>query len=121
MKYLDIISTDRTGWHSTTFGINNISTLSKLKEFDVTKCLPFDIMHSIFEGVVNRHLNHLFHHIVENQYISLNEINEAIKCHQYGYSEIDTKPRWIDRDSSTSDFIFKQSGTYIHTLESHKQ
>ena len=72
-------------------------------------------MHSIFEGVVNRHLNHLFHHVVENQHMSLNDINEAIKYHQYGYSEFDTKPRWIDRESSNSDFIIKQSGTHIVT------
>lgn len=71
-------------------------------------------MHLVFEGVVIRHLNHLFHHIVENQHMSLNDINEAIKYHQYGYSELDTKPRWIDRESSNSDFIIKQSGTYIN-------
>ena len=67
-------------------------------------------MHSIFEGVANRHLNLLFHHIIDSQYISLNDINEAIKSHQYGYSEIDTKPRPIEKESSTSNFTFKQSG-----------
>ena len=49
LKYLDLISTKWTGWHSTTYGINNSSILFKLKGFDIiTKCLPFDIMHSIF-------------------------------------------------------------------------
>ena len=44
-----LISTKWTGWHSTTYGINNSSILFKLKGFDIiTKCLPFDIMHSIF-------------------------------------------------------------------------
>ena len=49
LKYLDLISTKWTGWHSTTYGISNSSILFKLKGFDIiTKCLPFDIMHSIF-------------------------------------------------------------------------
>ena len=110
LKYLDLISTERSGWHSTTYGINNSSILSELKGFDVTKCLPFDIMHSIFEGVSNRHLNLLFYHIIDSQQIRLTDINEAIKSHQYGYSETDTKPKCIERESSTSDFTVKQSG-----------
>ena len=113
LKYLDLISTERTGWHSTTYGINNFSILLKLTGFDITKCLPFDIMHSVFEGVANRHLNLLFQHIIASQYITLADINEAIKSHQYGYSETDTKPRCIERESSTSDFTFKQSGKNI--------
>lgn len=41
--------------HSTTYGINRESTLQQLDNFDVTKCLPFDIMHTIFEGVAVYH------------------------------------------------------------------
>ena len=70
-------------------------------------------MHSIFEGVANRHLNLLFRHIIDSKYLTLADINEAIKSHQYGYSETDTKPRCIERESSTSDFTVKQSGKNI--------
>ena len=34
LKYLDLISTERSGWHSTTYGINSSSTLSELKGFE---------------------------------------------------------------------------------------
>lgn len=35
---------------SVNYGINRRSVLSDVPGFDVTKCLPFDIMHTIFEG-----------------------------------------------------------------------
>ena len=36
------------------------SPLLHLPGFDVTTCLPFDIMHNIYEGIVPCHLNLLF-------------------------------------------------------------
>lgn len=38
--------------YSTTYGINKRSILMDLPYFDVTKCLPFDIMHTIYEGII---------------------------------------------------------------------
>ena len=113
--YLALIASDTTGRHSTTYGINNTSPLLNLPGFDVTKCLPFDIMHSIFEGVARRHLNLLFHHLIDSHhYLDLSQLNHSIKLHPYGYSEADTKPTLIDRESSsTSDFRIKQSGASI--------
>ena len=44
--------------------------------------------------------------------LTLGEFNHAITSHGYGYSEADTKPSPIHRESTaTSDFKFKQSGT----------
>ena len=50
--YCDLIEADQHGTmgYSTTYGINNRSFLMDLPFFDVTKCLPFDIMHTMFEG-----------------------------------------------------------------------
>ena len=42
--------------HSVTYGINKASILPQLDNFDVTKCLPFDIMHTVYEGVAVYHL-----------------------------------------------------------------
>ena len=56
-QYLELILSDKTGWHYTTYGINGPSILSNLKHFDITMCLPYDIMHSIFEGITVVHLN----------------------------------------------------------------
>ena len=112
LEYLELINIDNSGWHSTTYGINGPSLLSNLKHFDVTQCLPFDIMHSLFEGVTNVHLNLLFCHMINDcQYFDLSELNHAIKSHPYGYSETDTRPTAVDRESSSS-FHLKQSGTY---------
>ena len=114
--YLTLIASDTTGRHSTTYGINNASPLLNLTGFDVTKCLPFDIMHSIFEGVARRHLNLLFHHLIDScHYLDLSQLNKTIKLHPYGYSEADTKPTLIERESSsTSDFRISQ----VHVINS---
>ena len=37
---------------SVTYGINCASILMNTHHFDVTKCLPYDIMHILFKGVV---------------------------------------------------------------------
>ena len=118
--YLTLIDGDSSGRHSTTYGINGTSPLLNLSGFDVTKSFPFDIMHSIFEGVARRHLNFLLHHVIDNCHcFSLSQMNHIIKSHPYGYSEADTKPMPVDRQSTTtSDFHFTHSGTcYLTTCE----
>ena len=101
---------------STTYGINRASPLQELTGFDITKCLPFDVMHTLFEGVVVNHLNLLLQHLIdESNSLCLGELNHAITSHDYGYSEADTKPSPIHRESTaTSDFKFKQSGTVYY-------
>ena len=51
-QYCERIEADsgRAGY-SVTYGINRTSILIKAHHFDVTKCLPYDIMHTLFEGV----------------------------------------------------------------------
>ena len=103
LEYLELINVDKTGWHSTTYGINGPSLLSNL---DITTCLPFDVMHSIFDSITLVHLNHLFSYLIDELgCLSLAQLNHCIKSHQYGYSEIDTKPALIDRESSKSPFF----------------
>jgi len=84
MDYLTLIDGDSSGRHSTTYVINGKSPLLHLKGFDVTRCFPND-MHTIFEGVVCRHLNLLFHHVIDCcHYFSLAQMNHIIKTHPYG-------------------------------------
>lgn len=95
--------------HSVTFGINKESCLQKLPNFDVINCLPFDIMHTIFEGVALHHLR--IHLIDECNYFSLDDLNHILGSFHYGYSETDTKPSTIYRDSADrSSFRIKSSG-----------
>lgn len=98
--------------YSITYGINRASILMKAHHFDVTKCLPYDIMHTIFEGVAPHHLKLLFENIINNSgYLTLQQLNQAFSVHCFGYSESDTKPSPIEQcrtDSTT--FHIRQSG-----------
>ena len=113
MDYLALI--DEADRHSTTYGINRASPLLQLTGFDITKCLPFDVMHTVYEGVAQYHLNLLLHHLIDScHYLSLDQLNHLIKVHPYGYSESDTKPSLIYRQSTTtSDFHIRSSGMCI--------
>ena len=69
----------------------------------MTKCLPFDTMHTIFEGGARLDLQRLlFHLIASSGYITLAKLNTRITALPYGYSETDTKPGPIEQDSSGS-------------------
>ena len=73
--------------HSVTCGINKASILQQLDTFDVTKCLPFDIMHTVYEGVAVYHLNLLLHYLIDTRkWLSLTELNHAIQAHHYVYT-----------------------------------
>ena len=91
-----------------TYGINRASPLKDLTGFDNTKCLPFDVMHTVFESVASSHINHLHHVIDECHMFCLRDLNRVISSHDYGYSEVDTKPSSpICRESTAQlDFHF---------------
>lgn len=76
--------------------------------FDVTKCLPYDIMHTIFEGVATHHLQALLSYVIGQKKFTLNQLNSLLRTHNYSPSE--EKPSPISHDSGT--FHIKQSGTY---------
>ena len=65
-------------------------------------------MHTLFEGVVPVALNQLFKHIVDNQFITLQSINDNISHY---CSDSSTKPAIIYRDGGVcTSFVFKQKG-----------
>ena len=37
---------------STTYGVNGLSVMNRVANFDVCQCFPEDIMHILFDGVV---------------------------------------------------------------------
>ena len=87
--------------------------VADLTGFDITKCLPFDVMHTVFEGVAAVHINHLLLHLIDEcKFFCLRDLNHIINSHDYGYSEIDTKPSPIRRETTAhSNF---QSGIAIY-------
>ena len=77
---------------STTYGINTRSILCNLPDFDVTKQLPQDVMHTILEGVLQYEVRFILLYYIQNGHITLKQINSAINNHNYGYTEISDKP-----------------------------
>lgn len=86
------------------FGINRLSILSEIPYFDLTACLPHDIMHVILEGVLPRNCRLLLYHcIVERKYFTLNHLNKTMLDFNYGEHEKSNSPRSLDRDKITGD------------------
>ena len=55
-------------------------------------------MHSLFEGVSTHLLNQLFHHLIDDGIITLEEVNSEVKKLCSGYSDVDTMPAPVYRD-----------------------
>jgi len=116
--YLTLIEYSKI--HSVTYGINSKSPLMQLPEFDITRCLPFDIMHTIYEGVARYHIIRLLHYIINScQYITLLQLNHIITSHHHGYLESDTKPNTINKDS-TNEFSYKIKSSGLDILQYFK-
>ena len=82
-QYCECIEADngRAGY-SVTYGINRASILMKAHHFDVTKCLPYDIMHTLFEGVMPYQLKLLLQNIINSKgYLTLQQLNQAFSVH----------------------------------------
>lgn len=115
MDYLELVEEEKEKgqrYHSTTSGINGRSCLLNLIGFDVTKCLPYDIMHTVFEGFAVTHIKLLFTYLIEEkECLTLEQINLSIRSHKYGYSEVNTKPSQIGKDATG--YHIKQSGNIL--------
>ena len=84
--------------------------LTKLKYFNPILSFPMDIMHVLFEGVVVIELAHLLAYLIDDKKLfTTTWLNTCLTSHQYGYSEVDTKPSPVDRDT-TGVYKIRQSG-----------
>ena len=106
-EYLELIEVGGRK-HTTTNGINNHSPLLNLVGFDITTSLPFDIMHTIFEGVAIIHLQAILHYLIDKcKYFTQEQLNTNLRTHKYDQSE--TKPSPINKDTDGT-YHIKQSG-----------
>ena len=76
----------------TTYDINKRSALCDLPDFDVTRQLPQDVMHTLLEGTVQYEVRLVLLHFIQTSELTLQQINGAINNHNYGYSEQSDKP-----------------------------
>ena len=79
--------------NSKVYGVNTRSILLDVKLFSMCNLgMPHDIMHDLFEGVVQYELKLLILHCIDEGYISLSEFNKRLLSFEFGYSELADKP-----------------------------
>ena len=79
--------------NSKVYGINERSSLLDVKYFSMCDWgLPHDVMHDLFEGVVQYELKLLLLHCIDKNYFSLLDFNKRLISFDYGYSEVSDKP-----------------------------
>lgn len=107
-----MIAGDLSAHYSTNFGINRRSVLEDVPAFSVATCIPHDIMHDLFEGVVPCELKLLIVHCVAKKYFSIDELNQRIKAFDFVYDE----PSLIDSRICRSANKIRQSASQMMTL-----
>lgn len=95
---------------STTYGVNGLSVMNRVANFDVCQCFPEDIMHILFEGVVPYETKRFLKGLIdEKRSLTLNHRMESF---DYGYMHNKDKPTPIARETlnALEDAKLKQNG-----------
>ena len=70
----------------TTYGVNGLSVMNRLANFDVCQCFPEDIMHILFDGVVPCETKRFLKVLIdEKRRLTLKELNHRMESFNYGY------------------------------------
>ena len=70
-----------------------------------------DIMHDFLEGTLQYEMKELLKHLISVNLLTLDEVNRAIECFPYAYSDVVDKPSQIASSTlHSSDHALKQSG-----------
>lgn len=80
---------------SVMYGINRTSILEEVPGFSVIAGLPHDVMHDLFEGVVNYELKLFLPHCVSKGYFTIKDLNSRIEGYDFGRED---KPSVIKVD-----------------------
>ena len=96
-----------------TYGLQQESILNSSRFFHVTDGLAPDIMHDMLEGALPFETKELIKYLVmEEEMLTLDELNQRIECFPYGYADFANKPVPITSTCLCSrDHSLKQSGT----------
>ncbi|XP_038062995.1 uncharacterized protein LOC119733674, partial [Patiria miniata] len=100
-----MVSEDRT--LATAYGVKTDCVLNELEYFHVTRGLPSDIAHDLFEGLVPEVLQNLVLYFVSEDYFSLDHFNTRIESFSYGKTDRVNKPTRMA--STVADFRVKQT------------
>lgn len=112
LQHCDLVEAEGLeDYFSKEYGVNRRSILEKLPQFDLTICLPHDIMHVILEGVLPRHVKLLLsHYIITVKLLAIGDLNRAMTNVQYSKSEHINKPRPLEKEKLAEGDKLGQSG-----------
>lgn len=77
---------------STLYGVNRKSVLDEVPSFSVALGLPHDIMHDLYEGVLPYELKLLLQYCVQENFFSIQEVNDRISKYDF----LKKKPTLLD-------------------------
>lgn len=97
---------------STTYGVNRRSILEDVPGFSVVKCLPHDIMHDLFEGVVKKELSLFLTYSTTQRYFSIEELNQRISYYDF----MSSKPSLIYTKPQANEYKIRQSASQMISL-----
>ena len=99
--------------YSTNFGINRRSILENVPGFSVATCIPHDIMHDLFEGVVPYELKLLIRHCIQTmKYFTIDFLNNRIGRFDF----IHDIPSLLDSNLCQSTMKIRQSASQMMAL-----
>lgn len=70
--------------HHKTFGFRGYSELLKLEHFNLETGSTVDPFHDLLEGIVQRDLKHVFHHMIRKMKVSESRIIERLHAFKFG-------------------------------------
>ena len=75
------------------FGINVRSILNQSRYFHVIEGLPGDAMHDVLEGLLQYEVKELLKYTInEQQFFTLDNLNQCIQNFDYGFPDVSNKP-----------------------------
>ena len=78
---------------SSHFGINVRSILNQSRYFHVIEGLPGDAMHDVLEGLLQYEVEELLKYTInEQQFFTLDNLNQCIQNFDYGFPNVSNKP-----------------------------
>ena len=83
------------------YGVRCQSPFHGLDAFDVTKCLPPDLMHDVLEGVLPILLRAVVDNLVESKILTKAEFSDLLRCFHFGKNDNRNKPTsWLKETGS---------------------
>ena len=98
---------------SVAYGITRRSTARDFPHFDLTKMIPEDIMHVLFEGVIIYETKLILQKLFDDGLCTIKQLNNVIDTFPYGYKHSECKPNPIPEKLFESDdtMTLKQSSS----------